>query len=90
MANLMFVRCGNSNYFPMMAHFIIYMSCCSEAEFVFTAKKVFTKSTRYGCRMFSDLFVEICIKYIRAVLMIVICIVVWCHLSCSVFPNRSH
>lgn len=67
MANLMFVRCGNTNYFPMISHFIMYMACCSEAEFELTAKKVFTKSTRYGCRMFSDLFVEITIRYIRAV-----------------------
>ena len=67
MANLMFVRCGNTNYFPMMAHFILYMCCCSEAEFELTCKRVFTKSSRYGCRMFSDLFVEMVIKYIRAV-----------------------
>ena len=36
-----------------------------EAEYFFAAKKAFTKSTRHGCHMFSDLFVEITIKYIR-------------------------
>ena len=50
LANLMFVRCGNTSYFPMIAEFIAYFSCCSEAEWAFTAKKVFTKTTRNGTR----------------------------------------
>ena len=50
LANLMFVRCGNTSYFPMIAEFIAYFSCCSEAEWAFTAKKVFTKATRNGTR----------------------------------------
>lgn len=36
-ANLMFVRCGNTTYFPMMSEFILYYCCCSDAEWIFTA-----------------------------------------------------
>ena len=49
-----------------MAHVILHLCTCSDTEYALYEEECFTKSTRNGCRVFSDLFVELTIKLIRS------------------------
>jgi hypothetical protein len=64
-ANIIYATSNATGYVPLIASEILWSIMRSPGEAEFYRRKIFTKSSRFGTRMFSDLFIEMTVKYIR-------------------------